>query len=156
MRRSCREGDEHSRDRRWVSSAGASRRRIPSGLAAAFGALLLAVLIAGCGPGEVPPSTGVRGEVLIGPTCPVVRVGTECPDRPYPSELEVQRTDGRVVARAKTDASGRFEIALRPGDYILVPTSPAPGGPPYASPLPFTVTQAAWTSLTVQYDSGIR
>jgi uncharacterized surface anchored protein len=93
---------------------------------------------------------------MIGPSCPVVQFGTDCPDRPFRSVLEIQRPDGRVVARAESDDAGRFEVALPPGDYILVPTAPSPGSAPHAAPLPFTVAQGVWTSLTVQYDSGIR
>lgn len=155
MRR-CREGKRLNRDERRASVPTSLGRWFARWLAAGIGALVVAAYIGGCGPNEVPPNTGVRGSVLIGPTCPVVQFGTDCPDQPYPSELEVQRTDGRVAAHAETDPSGRFEIALPPGDYILVPLSPHPGGLPFASPLPFTVTQGAWTNLTVQYDSGIR
>ena len=126
------------------------------GRSAAACVLLLMGILGACGPNEIPPDTGVRGSVLIGPTCPVVRVGTECPDRPFQSVLKVNQTDGRVVAQAESDDAGRFQIALPPGDYILEPASPNPGAPPYAPPLPFTVTQGVWTTLTVQYDSGIR
>lgn len=125
-------------------------------LATACVLLLVAGLLGACGPDEIPPDTGVRGSVLIGPTCPVVRVGTECPDRAFQSVLEVQQVDGRVVAQAESDDAGRFQIALPPGDYVLVPAAPNPGAPPYASPLPFSVTQGVWTTLAVQFDSGIR
>jgi hypothetical protein len=120
-------------------------------------ALLAAVAILGaCGPDEIPTDTGVKGSVVIGPTCPVIRVGTECPDRPFQTPLEVQQADGRVVARADSDEAGLFQIALPPGEYVLAPAGANPGAPPYASPIPFTVTQGAWTTLAVQYDSGIR
>lgn len=139
-------------------SAGLSspNRLITRRLAIALVSLLLAGILGACGPDAIPPDTGVRGNVLIGPACPVVQFGTECPDQPFQSLLEVQRADGHVVARVESDEAGWFEIALLPGDYILAPAPPNPGAPPYASPLPFTVTLGVWTTLTVQYDSGIR
>lgn len=119
--------------------------------------LLMAVgMLGACGPDEIPPDTGVRGSVTIGPMCPVIQVDTECPDRPFQTAVEVQQADGRVVAKAESDEAGRFQIPLPPGSYVLVPAVPNPGAPPYASPLPFTVVQGDWTTLTVQYDSGIR
>src|SRR3990170_4096442 len=36
-----------------------------------------------------PFDSGVEGHIWIGPTCPVVRIGNECPDRPYETEFSI-------------------------------------------------------------------
>ena len=126
--------------------------RFSAGLAV----LLSLGLLGACGPKDVPSGTGVRGTVLIGPMCPVIQIGTECPDRPFAADLEVTLPGGRVVARSRSDLSGTFEIPLAAGDYVLVAMPPNPGGPPSGPSLPFSVIEGQWTTLTVSYDSGIR
>jgi len=120
-------------------------------------AVLLSLgLLGACGPKDVPSGTGVRGTVLIGPMCPVIQMGTDCPDRPFAADLEVTLTGGRVVARSRSDFSGKFEIPLAAGEYVLVAVPPNPGSPPSGPSLPFSVIEGQWTTLTVSYDSGIR
>lgn len=103
-----------------------------------------------------PYESGVEGHVWIGPTCPVVRIGTECPDQPYETELSVTDLDGMVVAVAKSDVNGYFRVPLPPGRYILVPETPHSHAPPFTQPIPFEVIPGSFTQLTVNYDSGIR
>jgi hypothetical protein len=103
-----------------------------------------------------PLESGVEGYVWIGPTCPVVRVGTECPDRPYETELDVTDSKGTIVALGKSDADGYFRIFLPPGSYILVPETPNGNAPPFADPILFHVEPGLFTHLEINYDSGIR
>ncbi len=43
----------------------------------------VAVLWLACRGQQAPPLTsGIEGQVLIGPMCPVLREGTPCPDQP--------------------------------------------------------------------------
>lgn len=100
--------------------------------------------------------SGVEGIVWIGPTCPVVHVGTECPDEPYETALAVTDIDGEIVATGKSDADGFFRILLPPGSYILVPETPNRNAPPYVDPLLFNVEPGLFTQLEVLYDSGMR
>lgn len=109
--------------------------------------LLAAALLAGCVGAAPAPSddSGVGGRVTIGPMCPVVQVGTDCPDAPYAAVLVVDEERGPEVARTESDADGSFRVALSPGTYQLVP-----------QPVPFTVVSGEWVQVDIAYDSGIR
>ncbi|MCH8877584.1 MAG: hypothetical protein IIA89_12295 [Chloroflexi bacterium] len=107
-------------------------------------------------PAPTAAASGVEGRVWIGPTCPVARAGTECPDQPYEAQLTVTDVEANVVARGMADEEGFFRLQLPAGDYILVPETPNPRLPPFASPIPFIVNSGRFTQLTVNYDSGIR
>ncbi len=118
--------------------------------------LLLLLLLSACAlvPSATPETSGVEGRVLIGPMCPVVQAGTECPDLPYQAGLIILKPDGREVQRFETDEQGRFSIPLPPGDYILAPQSK--DAMPFASEVNFTVAPGEYTRLTFYFDSGIR
>jgi hypothetical protein len=94
--------------------------------------------------------------VWVGPNCPVVQEGVDCPDSPLEADLEVQNASGRVVARGRSGAHGAYRIPLAPGEYMLVPLSPSEAGLPFASPLPLVITAGKWEELDIFYDSGIR
>lgn len=101
--------------------------------------------------------SGIMGQVTIGPACPVMRIESPCPDRPYQATLTVTDPLGdQVIAKIETDASGRFRLALPPGDYRLVPATPSPAVPPQAKAMPFHLDAGQWLKLDVSYDSGIR
>ena len=98
--------------------------------------------------------TGVEGQVLLGPMCPVVRLDQPCPDRPYQSTLIVLNLAGNKIAQIQTDVIGVYRLALLPGDYIMHPESP--NMMPYAQDQPFSVLAGQFTKLDIVYDSGIR
>jgi hypothetical protein len=100
--------------------------------------------------------SGVEGVVWIGPTCPVVQVGTECPDEPYETELAVTDIEGNIVTNSKSDSDGFFRILLPPGSYVLIPETPNRNAPPFVDPIPFNVEPGLFTQLEVYYDSGMR
>jgi hypothetical protein len=119
------------------------------------GLLCLLLLLSACSPlSPTPLDSGIQGQVSIGPLCPVVQVGVDCPDQPYQSSFMVLTSNGKELTRFQSDADGIFKIALSPGDYILRPESP--NSLPYAAEQPFTVLAGQFTQLTVIYDSGIR
>jgi C4-type Zn-finger protein len=111
-------------------------------------------------------SSGIEGQALIGPTCPVARPGDrKCADRPYHTTVIVKTLDGREVARVTTDAYGKFRVALEPDYYVisvssakrmqLVPVKSAP----ITLKLPDNQVQVVpgqFTSLKLMFDSGIR
>jgi hypothetical protein len=124
------------------------------------------VLVAGCKDHLLPamptstsaaPDSGIMGQVTIGPACPVMRVESPCPDKPYQATLVVKDPLGeKTIATIHTDADGRYRLALPEGDYRLVPSSPSPGAPPQSQPMPFHLESGQWLQLDVTYDSGIR
>lgn len=131
-----------------------------------FALVLLSVAVAGCQPREplirpiTPQAThdmpnGIRGQVFIGPMCPVVREGEECPDQPYQATLLVLDENGRQVGQAVSDASGFFLLPLPPGTYTIQPQPPAEGIA-FAGEQEVVVEAGAFTAVVVTYDSGIR
>lgn len=101
-----------------------------------------------------PPDSGIEGTVQIGPMCPVVREGEECPDQPYQAVLTVTSLTGERIVQVQTEADGTFHIPLAPGEYILHPESP--NVMPFAPDQSFTVPEAEFIDMVVNYDSGIR
>ena len=118
-----------------------------------------AALLFACKSGEeAPPLTsGIEGQVLIGPMCPVIQQGTPCPDRAYQATIVVWNVDRTKKLRTfETDSEGRFRVPLAPGDYYIDPQPPDTGGPPTPIPQTVTVRAGRYVEITVQYDSGIR
>lgn len=96
----------------------------------------------------------MEGQVLLGPMCPVVQQGQECPDQPYQATLTVKTPEGVQITQFQSDEQGRFKVPLVPGEYILHPESP--NGIPFAGDQSFLVETGKYTQITVNYDSGIR
>jgi hypothetical protein len=117
----------------------------------------LTLVLAACGD-DVPGTdvdTGIRGVVLAGPQCPVVREGSPCPDEPM-SGVEVRALqDDSVIRSDRTDVEGRFELLLPPEDYVLEAVLEG-GAAPSAKPVNATVTEGGFTEVTVLVDTGIR
>lgn len=133
-------------------------------LGAAAAMLAIAVQLSACGasgsaadPTGSPsghPDSGIRGRALLGPTCPVQRIGQTCL-RPYQATITIRNEGtGRLVVRARSSANGRFRIALAPGTYLLVPQTGRPY--PRSSPQTTIVHSHRYTSVAISYDSGIR
>ena len=101
-----------------------------------------------------PRGSGIEGQVLIGPMCPVIQDGQPCPDQPYQATLTVKTSSGVQIVQFQTDAQGHFHVPLVPGEYILHPESP--NGISFAGDQTFSVQTGQYTQLTVNYDSGIR
>ena len=128
---------------------------------------MLVFFLSACAPQPVPApdsgdatpaiiGSGIKGQVLIGPACPVMQVESPCPDQPYQTTLTVLTLDGQEVTRFSSDAEGKFEVNLPPGDYVLHPDLPAGRPIPSAADVPFTVIPNEFTNIIVTYDSGIR
>lgn len=98
--------------------------------------------------------SGIRGRVIVGPTCPVQRVAHACV-RPYRVTIAIRRQPtSRLAATVRTSANGRFTVALAPGRYLLVPQTGRPY--PRSSPQTATVSPNHYTSVVISYDTGIR
>jgi len=108
--------------------------------------------------GEIVPfDSGVRGTVLLGPQCPVVREGEECPDKPYKTSVSIYRgidVSTRPFLTIQSDADGAFVADLPPGEYTLF----AGGGRPFPACAQSTVTVApgGFISIVLSCDTGIR
>jgi len=99
-------------------------------------------------------STGVRGVVTAGPTCPVQREGDpSCNDKPVPAHLVLQRGDGSTAASGDAGSDGQFFIAAPAGSYTLSATSP---NAMRCSSQPVTVASGHVTDVRVSCDTGIR
>ena len=122
-------------------------------LLAAAAALWLA-----CGGNEAAaPTSGIEGQVLIGPVCPVLREDTPCPDQPFQATIVVWNAErSEKAATFTTDEDGRFRFALAPGEYYIDPQPPNPGAPPTGIPQTVTVPPDRFVQITIEYDSGIR
>ncbi len=127
------------------------RRLAPILALVALAAMLL--FASACGEKAVTDS-GVQGEVRMGPVNPVEQPGVQN-DAPYAAALRIKKASGgKVVAETRSAADGSFRVALPPGDYILEPVN---GDPlPIAQPQDFTVVPGRFTTVRVDYDSGIR
>ncbi|MFE1747876.1 carboxypeptidase-like regulatory domain-containing protein [Coleofasciculus sp. H7-2] len=104
--------------------------------------------------GGTRTSSGIEGQVLIGPVCPVQRIGDDCADRPFQASITVLNQRGQIVTRIKTDGQGKFQIKLKPGKYTIRPESP--GVLPRAAEQTITVTGRKFAPIQITYDSGIR
>ena len=121
-----------------------------------FAPIVLLTLACGLFATPTPTDSGISGKVLVGPMCPVVIEGQECPDQPYQATITVKNLSGRVIIQFQSDEQGNFNIPLAPGEYLLHPETPKDAPLPFAEEQRFTVQQCEYTRLIVQYDSGIR
>jgi hypothetical protein len=113
------------------------------------------LLAAGCGSnGAADSTTGIRGVVLAGPQCPVVTEASPCPDLPIEATVVATDASGEVVARADSDARGRFRMPLPAGVYTV--TVEGLTGIQFAKPVSVTVPSGRFVSISVGVDTGIR
>lgn len=108
-------------------------------------------------PKPVVITSGIRGSVFIGPTCPVVRnpPDPQCADRPYEATLVAKDKDGVIVKTFRSNSAGLFEVLLLPGEYSVGP-APSTAILPRAGFQDVSVQKDAFTEITIQFDSGIR
>ena len=119
-------------------------------------AAVLVLLLPGCGhagPGE-SSSARIVGTVTAGPTCPVERAGSPCPNRPVSGASIQALQNGTAVTSTQTDSTGKFRIAVAPGAYTIVATNA--GG--YRSTAQRQISVEAGKTATVDLvvDTGIR
>jgi len=112
--------------------------------------------------GMPPYDSGVRGQVLLGPTCPVMREppDPDCADKPYETTiLVISMNDTDVIksspfATTKSYEDGKYVIALPPGKYALQPI----GGRvmPSCETKEITVPPLKFIDIILTCDTGIR
>src|ERR1700694_5790385 len=124
-----------------------------------FVLIIVVLALAACGsqPAQAPPpGTGIQGMVQGGPTCPVERINSPCPPHPLAATIVVRDGTGAEVTRFHSGADGRFKVDLRPGTYTLVGLTIGSSSLPRPITTSATVSQGTYTSVNIEYDSGIR
>ncbi|MDQ2853365.1 MAG: carboxypeptidase-like regulatory domain-containing protein [Chloroflexota bacterium] len=107
----------------------------------------------------LPDTTGVKGAVTAGPTCPVVRDPPDpaCAERPVAGAVLVFNTPAGVeAARALSGKDGTFMVELAPGSYRLT-AQPVDGLMRTPAPMDIEVKAGQpMADLKLSYDTGIR
>jgi len=97
--------------------------------------------------------SGISGLVMVGPTCPVQRVGDMCADKPYQGQFTVKNNSGVQVATFTTDANGYFLVSLPAGTYTILPVKRIGIS---EQPKVVTVKDGKVTTVVLTFDTGIR
>jgi hypothetical protein len=100
-------------------------------------------------------SQGVFGLATIGPQCPVQRQDIPCPDQPWQGVIVARTLAGTEVARTTSNAEGRFNLPLAPGDYVLV-TITGGGILPHPAEVRASVPAGRVVYVELMLDTGIR
>ncbi len=119
---------------------------------AMFGTATLPNTIASAG-------SGIQGNVLLGPTCPVMRNPPDpnCADRPYAVALQAKNlATNKIVASFSSNANGIFTVSLPVGKYSIEPAKSATMLPRCSESGPIVVATGVYASTTIYCDSGIR
>jgi hypothetical protein len=120
-----------------------------------FALILVAIAVASCGgAGSGDGTSGIRGQALAGPQCPVEVQGSPCPPVPYEGTVVATDVESGADFTAETDAEGRFELPLEPGTYEVSIVSDT--SPPSAKPQSVIVESGSFAEITVSVDTGIR
>ncbi len=100
-----------------------------------------------------PADSGIRGQVLAGPTCPVERADEPCPDRPV-KDAHVEIKKPGYHGNFTTNGQGRFVAHTPPGTYTI--TVAADGMMGGCEEETAHVVVHEWENVTVSCDTGIR
>lgn len=109
-------------------------------------------------PMPVPGDSGITGNVLLGPHCPVERDPPDpgCADTRYATALVVTTADGaRVITTFTSNSDGAFTVKVPPGTYAIR-SAAAANILPYCSSGEVVVVRGAYTQISVSCDTGIR
>ncbi len=111
----------------------------------------------GGGQGIAPYDSGIRGKVMLGPTCPVQRIPPDpaCADKPYRTLVAIFRASDPVHAFVLTEsgADGTFSAALPPGEYTI---GAGESYLPRCGQAQVTVEPGKYASADISCDTGIR
>lgn len=127
----------------------------PSGLPQNAAEVKLSVRFVSAGSGAL--NSGITGNVVLGPTCPVERIPPDpnCAPRPYPTKIDISKSGaGGVYKTVSTDANAAFQILLEAGNYVLKPQSF--GIYPRCGEEAVMISPYQFTDITLQCDTGIR
>jgi len=126
----------------------------------ALGTVLAALVGLSCNQmTSVEVSSGIVGRLTRSPMCPVERTPPDpgCEPAALAAPLQVRDESGRVVARTTSGTDGQYKVALSPGHYVLHGLAVSPTGfPTPPAPVEVDVSDHAWTTVDLDYDTGIR
>lgn len=112
-----------------------------------------------CAPDNINQGSGVRGQVTLGPTCPVQRNPPDpnCADRSYQTTIQViaiGSPKNSPFTTVQTDNDGKYQVMLPPGAYGLQPV----GGNPFprCATTNVTVEPNVIKEIDLSCDTGIR
>ncbi len=97
--------------------------------------------------------SGLRGEVIRGPTKPVCSETEPCEEPAAGIVIRFARS-GRVVAGVRTNALGVYRVLLRPGTYTV--TTPQRGIGTGLSPRAVRVPAGRFARVDFHLDTGIQ
>ena len=116
--------------------------------------LLTAVVTISVGSASGATGSGLHGLVTRGPIMPVCMVDQPC-DEPAANVRLVFLRNGVVVSRVRTNATGRYRVALAPGRYaVRLPGKPALGR--VVKPQTARVLRGRYSRVDFSIDTGIR
>jgi hypothetical protein len=118
--------------------------------------IALVMLLASCGAAPATPGTGIEGIVEVAPTCPVERINSPCPPHRMAATIVIKDSRAVEVARVTSGADGHFKVNLPAGSYTLIGLMVGGSMLPRPIPTSAVVNPGRYTSVTVEYDSGIR
>ncbi len=119
--------------------------------------LLFAISFAACAATPVRPGeTGLRGLVLRGPVAPGPEVEGRANEEPFRALFHVYEGGDVEVARFESGDDGRFEVALAPRDYEVVPDESAPLFRASRQRRPVAVPDYGFDEVTLRFDTGLR
>ena len=101
--------------------------------------------------------SGISGQVLLGPTCPVERLGDpNCASKGYQTLIDVflGAETGALVATINSDEQGKFTATLSPGTYVIAPRGGSPL--PRCESIIVNVSANAYATVELQCDTRIR
>ncbi len=109
------------------------------------------------GQGILPYNSGIRGTVMLGPTCPVMRNPPDpnCADKPYKTMVVVFKASdpAHPFIITQSNAEGKFEASVPPGEYTL---GAGESNLPRCDHPAVTVKANGYTSALISCDTGIR
>jgi hypothetical protein len=114
------------------------------------------LLLGACGtqqPAASPSAARVTGTVAAGPISPVARPGVPATRPVHGATVEAVRGT-EIMAVARTDHAGRYQLTLPPGTYIII----AKADRYFSKSKNETVTLAPGQTLKISFliDTGIR
>jgi len=139
-----------------LKSRNASRLRLGLTLGPIL-ALCGALSLACCAQRSTPPASGIAGTVMKGPMCPGPRRREwPCPDQPVSGVFQVLDAEQKMAGSFRSDEAGKFQLALPPGQYTVVPEGVDARTNPLGGSSRITVLEGEVTQVALRWDTGIR